>query len=297
MKYQIRFLLCACVLFMVAAKSAGADPFSIDLNRFTYSYGSTNHTLDFSVASDFIPPVIDPATNYRLVWETVETAGSNAAVDGVYRMSIPQATALLPDPLAISAIGGYSDGRPIGAAPLDWQVSALISNIANASTVNTMYEVHVGGGTYDIGGVNARVEATWFTGDLAGTHYDNVLHIGSDIDLAGYQWDSGDGGIFLTDLNPQDTTLELMVDITNSGQTFSSYYRLDNQSSWNLAQTHTLPSGIGAMTGFADSHPYVAIENFSAVPVPPALWLFGSGLLGLIGVARRKPREARSRAQ
>jgi len=42
------------------------------------------------------------------------------------------------------------------------------------------------------------------------------------------------------------------------------------------------------MTGFADSHPYVAIENSSAVPVPPALWLFGSGLLGLIGISRRK---------
>jgi len=26
----------------------------------------------------------------------------------------------------------------------------------------------------------------------------------------------------------------------------------------------------------------------SAVPLPPALWLFGSGLLGLIGVARMK---------
>jgi hypothetical protein len=28
--------------------------------------------------------------------------------------------------------------------------------------------------------------------------------------------------------------------------------------------------------------------NFSEVPVPAAVWLFGSGLLGLIGVARRK---------
>jgi len=27
----------------------------------------------------------------------------------------------------------------------------------------------------------------------------------------------------------------------------------------------------------------------TAVPLPPALWLFGTGLLGLIGVARRKP--------
>ena len=26
----------------------------------------------------------------------------------------------------------------------------------------------------------------------------------------------------------------------------------------------------------------------SSVPIPPALWLFGSGLLGLVGMARRK---------
>ena len=33
-----------------------------------------------------------------------------------------------------------------------------------------------------------------------------------------------------------------------------------------------------------------AIDNFSAtvVPIPAAVWLFGSGLIGLIGVARRK---------
>jgi hypothetical protein len=36
----------------------------------------------------------------------------------------------------------------------------------------------------------------------------------------------------------------------------------------------------------------IKIEDFSlvvaAVPIPPALWLFGSGLLGLVGIARRK---------
>ena len=30
------------------------------------------------------------------------------------------------------------------------------------------------------------------------------------------------------------------------------------------------------------------VQNLSAVPVPAAVWLFGSGLLGLIGVARSK---------
>ena len=33
---------------------------------------------------------------------------------------------------------------------------------------------------------------------------------------------------------------------------------------------------------------FVAIDNISIVPVPAAIWLFGSGLIGLIGVARRK---------
>lgn len=29
--------------------------------------------------------------------------------------------------------------------------------------------------------------------------------------------------------------------------------------------------------------------GYSAVPIPAAVWLFGSGLLGLVGIARRKP--------
>ena len=32
----------------------------------------------------------------------------------------------------------------------------------------------------------------------------------------------------------------------------------------------------------------VTAAGISAVPVPAAVWLFGSGLIGLIGVARRK---------
>lgn len=41
----------------------------------------------------------------------------------------------------------------------------------------------------------------------------------------------------------------------------------------------------GSMGGFAVS---LDIAPVSAVPVPAAVWLFGSGLVGLVGVARRK---------
>jgi hypothetical protein len=30
----------------------------------------------------------------------------------------------------------------------------------------------------------------------------------------------------------------------------------------------------------------------SAIPVPAAVWLFGSGLIGLVGVARRRKAQA-----
>jgi len=36
------------------------------------------------------------------------------------------------------------------------------------------------------------------------------------------------------------------------------------------------------------THNAVQSGDVSAVPVPAAVWLFDSGLLGLVGVARRK---------
>ena len=44
--------------------------------------------------------------------------------------------------------------------------------------------------------------------------------------------------------------------------------------------------------GFANQYAQldfaISVANTSAVPVPAAVWLFGSGLVGLVGVARRK---------
>ncbi len=45
-------------------------------------------------------------------------------------------------------------------------------------------------------------------------------------------------------------------------------------------------SAAGAYVGLPIS--WLMVRDVSPVPVPAAMWLFGSGLLGLIGVARRK---------
>ena len=54
--------------------------------------------------------------------------------------------------------------------------------------------------------------------------------------------------------------------------------------------TIVMSGNVGKDWGVFDGTPYTEAFNIrvTAVPVPPALWLFGSGLLGLIGMARRK---------
>ena len=96
--------------------------------------------------------------------------------------------------------------------------------------------------------------------------------------------------------------------ITNSGMNTSSYTNTlgENGTTGDIFSVYFLAYA-GDMFSFdwefstSDIHPFndfafVEFENLSyeviaeiqAVPVPAAVWLFGSGLLGLVGMARRK---------
>ena len=58
----------------------------------------------------------------------------------------------------------------------------------------------------------------------------------------------------------------------------------------SIVFTHTFVGGVFAGGGAADNQYYLTLDSVvpAPVPVPAALWLFGSGL-GLLGWMRRKP--------
>ncbi len=91
------------------------------------------------------------------------------------------------------------------------------------------------------------------------------------------------GNIFIS--TPQRTDLPLLAD---------SIYMFDPADLLNPILIATFDQRGGELTFDAAGNLYmvaedqVSIVRLSAVPIPPALWLFGTGLLGLIGIARRK---------
>ena len=82
------------------------------------------------------------------------------------------------------------------------------------------------------------------------------------------------------------------ITLTDTKQ-FVLGYKPDGGNDW-LADTATIDHGNNTFTVVFDNAGttyLIDVENVTppaAIPVPPAVWLFGSGLLGLVGMARRK---------
>jgi len=104
---------------------------------------------------------------------------------------------------------------------------------------------------------------------------DNTVGTGIALDAA--------GNIFIS--TPQRTDLPL---------TANSIYMFDPADLLNPIRIATFDQRGGELTFDDAGNLYmvaddkVSIVKLSAVPLPPALWLFGAGLLGLIGISRRK---------
>jgi len=110
--------------------------------------------------------------------------------------------------------------------------------------------------------------------------------------------ESLDKGNFIVDTNPDRLGLLFVEDFDGTNRmmmqvNFDPATALvnDGLSQVNLATlnraTGDFQSGLNQF-GLSQYPTTMASASMSAVPIPAAVWLFGSGLLGLIGIARRK---------
>jgi len=164
---------------------------------------------------------------------------------------------------------------------------SMMSVYANAATINGSFGVigalNATGGA-DLGTVTTISLADVFgSGISAGDTGDvNVLSenlvAGSAADLIGFAPASSflniEGwSLELTSLNVIDQNANLLSLSGTGVLTGGGYTPTD--ATWTFSTTSM------------DSY-NMSVEAVAVVPVPAAVWLFGSGLLGLVGVARRK---------
>ena len=76
-----------------------------------------------------------------------------------------------------------------------------------------------------------------------------------------------------------NTTTDTTID--NSLSLYRYFYNPDGSAATQLYGAINIDSTTGVVS-------YNAASAVSAVPVPAAVWLFGSGLMGMVGVARRR---------
>jgi len=133
-------------------------------------------------------------------------------------------------------------------------------------------------GDYRLDGANASVDASaWFLVDSATTNCGTFACSDSDIFTAGTltdtagelaAWNLG-GAIDLANTAGWGSDTKVILQLQNN---LLATTESDNE----IAFIQKKKGGIGIMV--------------NPVPVPAAVWLFGSGLIGLVGLARRKTR-------
>ena len=108
--------------------------------------------------------------------------------------------------------------------------------------------------------------------------------------------EEGFSGLWINDINPD--SIDIFITVGNTVYTSGDHYLnngnsllLFNDGDFHQLDYHSSDEQFDSyVDGFWGSD-FIGEWNYAEltpVPVPAAVWLFGSGLIGLIGVARRK---------
>lgn len=174
--------------------------------------------------------------------------------------SVASAAAITLDPSALTVTTGDTFTLTVGAT--DLPVDTLGGSVRLVWDP-TLIELSAG----------ANIGPTIFNAGLDGFSSTMLNVSGSTLDVD-----------VITLSSPQNPTRLFSVDFTVIGTVsantdISVGAAIDpNAFGWLTTTLGDIPMDYSATTSI----------TVSAVPVPPAVWLFGSGLLGLVGVARRR---------
>ena len=157
---------------------------------------------------------------------------------------------------------------------------------ATRTEVETLYDSLWGGTTETWSADNYAGARTFFDAFGISEGYSSLNNSGYRLD--GYtEWNTFFGVDGDTCVNPSNSCIGSVL-------LFDSAYGAADNRGWFHDQ-NGLSNGVDSANSQLSSgdnliQPYYAshLVRVSAVPVPAAVWLFGSGLIGLIGVARRK---------
>lgn len=181
----------------------------------------------------------------------------------------------------------YFDGQLVfdaGTGALD--ITAVITDSADLSVTpvytGSSVEFHA---TFSSASDSGGVTTGDFTG-AGGTDFSfvggdaTVLLDGSIISLSILGADGNDFGVLTGEVTP--TGGSTLSDFSDPSSVFSLVLNLDTVFSATMFES--------SFTGHVDGRLEAVPTTPSELPVPAAIWLFGSGLLGLVGVARRRDR-------
>lgn len=193
------------------------------------------------------------------------------------------------------------------AASMTSATFTMLSGGGGTVGVDTTVTGSIGGGSFAVSSTQAFFGQTWVAHDGVtfgpGTYSFDTIQGGT---YTGVEVGTGQvGGHILFDWGAADANTScgkancdidvvMVWDVTDNGNGTYSYFSTDG-----IATNPANPDGVrgygmldGGFVGFNANFdfdaPVSAADAVSAVPVPAAVWLFGSGLLGLVGVARRK---------
>jgi len=164
--------------------------------------------------------------------------------------------------------------------------SNLVAAISLALVISSpAYSVPVGFDATNDTWIISAIDTSGLTWDGSTLNFESQILSGTDFLLEGYFFWEGSNGSFgrenFTGTLFADNTLELSgfeLVAPTSGIITANYFATLNTSGTSFLNGSWDGSGIPSNDWSA---------TVSAVPIPGAIWLFGSGLIGLIGMSKK----------